>query len=249
VSRNRGANPRPESPRLRAVFFDAGGTLIHPDPPVEEIYAREFSSTTAARFSSADLSRALTQTWSEVHAESRDDRYGGVRGEAEFWRAFLNRVRGLLDGGVVSPEIFARLAAHFRDPASWAVFEDVRGTLAALESRGMPMAVVSNWDSSLPALLEKLGLARYFRVVSVSAIEGTGKPSPEIFRRTCDRLEISAVEVLHVGDSLAEDYDGARAAGLEARLLDREGRHADFPGRIATLADLPGLLRGPGIAD
>lgn len=235
--------------RLRAVFFDAGGTLIHPDPPVEEIYAREFSSMTGPRFSSRDLSRALTQAWSEVHAESRGDRYGGVRGEAGFWRAFLNRVRGHLDGGVVSPEVFARLASHFRDPKAWAVFEDVRGTLAALESRGTLMAVVSNWDSNLPALLEALGLARYFRAVSVSAIEGTGKPSPEIFRRTCERLEVSALEVLHVGDSLAEDYDGARAAGLQARLLDREGRHAGFPERIETLAVLPGLLRGAGIAE
>lgn len=244
-----GAKPDGTFLRVRAVFFDAGGTLIHPDPPVEEIYAREFSSLTGARFSSADLSGALTEAWSEVHAENRDDRYGGVHGEAEFWKMFLNRVRASLDGGIVSPEVFARLAAHFRDPASWAVFEDVRGTLAALQERGTPMAVVSNWDSNLPALLQALGLARYFRVVSVSAIEGTGKPSPEIFRRTCERLEISAVEVLHVGDSLADDYDGARAAGLEARLIDREGRHAGFPGRIGTLADLPGLLRGPGIAE
>jgi Predicted hydrolase (HAD superfamily) len=182
---NEGANVHREFAAIRAVFFDAGATLLHPDPPVEEIYAREFSSGAEARFSPADLSRALALAWAEVHAENRADRYGGVRGESEFWRGFLGRVRGHLDGGAVSPEVFARLASHFSDHGSWAVFEDVRGTLAELQSRGVLLAVVSNWDSHLPALLEALGLARSFRAVTVSAIEGTGKPEPEIFRRTC----------------------------------------------------------------
>ena len=245
---NEGAIVHREFAAIRGVFFDAGATLLHPDPPVEEIYAREFSSG-AAKFSSADLSRGLERAWAEIQAENRGDRYGGVRGEREFWRGFLNRVRRHLDGGVVSPEAFSRLAAHFRDPGSWAVFEDVRGTLAELESRGVLLAVVSNWDSHLPALLEALGLARSFQAVTVSAIEGTGKPEPEIFRRTCARLRLSPAEVLHVGDSLAEDYEGARAAGLSALLLDREGRHAGRPDRLETLALLPGILRGAAIAE
>jgi putative hydrolase of the HAD superfamily len=246
---NEGPRVRREFAAIRAVFFDAGATLLHPDPPVEEIYAREFSSGAAARFSPADLSRALERVWAEVHAENRADRYGGVRGESEFWRSFLNRVRGHLDGGAVTPEIFARLAAHFRDPGSWTVFEDVRGTLAELESRGVLLAVVSNWDSHLPALLEALGLAGSFRAVSVSAIEGIGKPEPEIFRRTCARLRLSPAEVLHVGDSLVEDYEGARAAGLSALLLDREGRHAGFSGRLESLSLLPRILRGAEISE
>jgi putative hydrolase of the HAD superfamily len=243
-----GADVHRELAAIRAVFFDAGATLLRPDPPVEEIYAREFSSG-AATFSASDLSRGLERAWAEIHAENRGDRYGGVQGEREFWRGFLNRVRGHLDGGAVSPEVFARLAAHFRDPGSWAVFEDVRGTLAELESRGVLLAVVSNWDSHLPALLEALGLARSFQTVTVSAIEGTGKPEPEIFRRTCARLRLSPAEVLHVGDSLVEDYEGARAAGLSALLLDREGRHSGLPDRLETLARLPGILRGAVIAE
>jgi putative hydrolase of the HAD superfamily len=246
---NDGASVHRGFAAIRAVFFDAGATLLHPDPPVEEIYAREFSSGAAARFSPADLSRALALAWAEVHSDNRADRYGGVRGESEFWRGFLGRVRGHLDGGAVSLEVFARLASHFRDPGSWAVFEDVRGTLADLGSRGVLLAVVSNWDSHLPGLLEALGLARSFRAVTVSAIEGTGKPEPEIFRRTCARLGLSPAQALHVGDSLVEDYEGARAAGLSALLLDREGRHAGFSDRLETLALLPRILRGAEIAE
>ncbi|HEY3123429.1 MAG TPA: hypothetical protein VGK70_05135, partial [Thermoanaerobaculia bacterium] len=154
---------------IRAVFFDAGATLLYPRVPVEEIYAREFEAD-GARFSPEQLSWALTRAWEEVHAEKTANRYGGVRGEPEFWRIFLKRVRGFLDGGDVSVDAFERLASHFRDPASWAVYDDVLPTVNALAGRELLLAVVSNWDSHLPALLEGLGLARRFRTVSVSAI-------------------------------------------------------------------------------
>ena len=225
-------------PVIRAVFFDAGATLLHPDPPVEEVYAREFSAG-GPRFSAEDMGQALTRAWEEIHAEGARDRYGGVSGEPAFWRTFLNRVRGRLDGGIVSSEVFARLSSHFRDPGSWAVYEDVPDTLAELEMRGYRLAVVSNWDSHLPALLEDLGLSGSFRAIVVSAIEETGKPEPEIFRRTCARVGVSAAEALHVGDSLVEDYEGARAAGLSALLLDRPGRHDGRPDRIRSLAEIP----------
>ena len=125
------------------------------------------------------------------------------------------------------------------------MFADVRGTLAELESRGVALAVVSNWDSNLPSLLQAHGLAARFREISVSATEGTGKPEPDIFLRTCARLDLAPAEVPHVGDSLVDDYGGARAAGLSALLLDRKGRHADILDRIDTLAVLPRFLAGP----
>ena len=226
---------------IRAVFFDAGATLLHPDPPVEDVYAREFAND-GAQFSAEDFSRALSRAWEQVHSEAAGDRYGGVRGEAEFWNLFLNRVRGHLDGGLVSRDAFERLAAHFRDPSSWAIYDDVGPALDALASRGLALAVVSNWDSYLPTLLESLGLARRFRTMSVSAIEETGKPGAEIFLRTCRRLDVEAGEVLHVGDSLVEDYEAARAAGLQALLLDRTGRHTHVTDRITMLTEISSRL-------
>jgi putative hydrolase of the HAD superfamily len=229
---------------IKAVFFDAGATLIHPEPPVEEVYARAFSDG-RVRFSTQQLSRALTRAWEQVHAEGAADRYGGVRGEPEFWRTFLNRVRGFLDGGSVSAEAFARLASHFGDPASWVVYEDVLPALEDLSGRGLLLAVVSNWDSQLPGLLEGLGIASRFRTLSVSAIEQTGKPEPEIFLRTCARLDVSPAEALHVGDSVREDFEGARGAGLAAFLLDREDRFPDRPLRLRSLAELPSRIGVP----
>jgi putative hydrolase of the HAD superfamily len=52
-------------------------------------------------------------------------------------------------------------------------------------------------------------------------------------------MAVGAAEALHVGDSLRDDYEGARAAGLHALLLDRKNQHGDVAERIASLAELP----------
>ena len=222
---------------IRAVFFDAGATLVHPDPPVEAVYARELA-TDGCAVSPKEIATALEHVWEDVLSESPSNRYGGVQGEGAFWRAFLDRVRGCLDGGRVSEAAFGRLADHFRDAASWAVYPDVVGTLDALGRRGLILGVVSNWDSHLPRLLDALHLSGRFAALAVSAIEETGKPAAEIFHRACARVGVAPAEALHVGDSLAEDYEGARAAGLAALLLDRHGRHPEVEGRIASLEEL-----------
>ncbi len=197
-----------------------------------------------ARFAPERLREALGQTWAAVQARSAGDRYGGVSGEAEFWRGFLTEIRSRLDGGEVSAEAFARLAEHFRRPGSWAIYDDVLPTLEDLRERGLALAVISNWDSHLPRLLEALGLSAFFRVVSVSAIEAIGKPEAEIFHRTCARLGVAPAEALHVGDSARDDYEGARAAGLSALLLDRRGEHPHVPERIATLGEIRARIAG-----
>ena len=229
---------------IRAVLLDAGATLIHPDPPVEAVYAREFAAD-GARFEEEDFRRALSRAWEEVHSNPEKNRYGGVRGESDFWRAFLNRVRSHLDGGVVTPSAFEKLANHFRSAGAWAVYDDVVATLEELTRLGFTLGIVSNWDSYLPNLLASLGLHRFFPVVAVSAIEETGKPHPEIFRRACRRLDVRPAEALHVGDSVAEDLEGARAAGLSALLLDRQNLHVEIADRITSLAELPDRLCYP----
>ena len=231
---------------IRGVLFDAGLTLVHPSPPVEQVYARELAAD-GARFTREELDLALTRTWEEVHAEAKPDRYAGVKGEGAFWGAFVNRVRARLDGGAISPGCFERLTSHFREASSWAIYPDVEETLEELERGGLSLAIVSNWDSSLPSLLDALALAPRFSAVAVSSIEETGKPDAEIFLRTCSRIGLEPRECLHVGDSRREDFDGARAAGLHAVLLDRTGRHADLPpeSRIGSLRELARVVGRP----
>ncbi len=102
--------------------------------------------------------------------------------------------------------------------------------------------VASNWDCSLPQWLERAGLWQLLDGAASSAVVGEPKPSPAVFRAALDIAGADPNEALHVGDSLANDVEGARAAGVRAVLIDRGGQAQDGMEVVASLRDLSSLL-------
>jgi putative hydrolase of the HAD superfamily len=120
-------------------------------------------------------------------------------------------------------------------------YPEVPGVLARLRAGGARLAVVSNWDISLHDVLERTGLRPLVDAVVISAELGVAKPDPAIFRAALDRLGAGPEGALHVGDSLEHDVAGARAAGLEAVLVARNGAAAPEGVRVVrSLAELVG---------
>jgi putative hydrolase of the HAD superfamily len=101
---------------------------------------------------------------------------------------------------------------------------------------------VSNWDCSLGDWLEPSGLTGLVEAVVTSAVTGAAKPDPLIFRRALDLLGVEAARAVHVGDSLDTDVDGARAAGIRAVLIAREGNAPRGVEAVRSLEDVPSLL-------
>ncbi len=168
---------------------------------------------------------ALHRTWSLV-AERRargEERWGGPAGERGFWQGFVSDVWGRLGGGTLPEGLLDELIAHFARQESWSLYPEVVEVLEELRARGLKLFVVSNWDSTLPDLLDRLDLTRRLDGVVVSALVGASKPAPEIFETALAAAGVAAHEALHVGDSPADDYEGALGAGLPALLLDRAG--------------------------
>jgi len=128
-------------------------------------------------------------------------------------------------------------------PASLSVFPEVPGTLQILHHAGYRLAIVSNWQCGLRHFCTDLGIGEAFEHVVVSAEVGIEKPNPQIFHDTCHRMQIEPHRVLHVGDSVVDDIEGARNAGMHAILVRRSesGLSEDIP-TIAGLDVLPGAL-------
>jgi putative hydrolase of the HAD superfamily len=190
---------------------------------------------------------AAHATWRDVAAarERGEERWGGAGGEAGFWRRFVGTVFARVGGGALPEPLLAELVAHFREEGHWALDPDALPVLASLRAAGLRLAIVSNWDSSLPPLLERLGLAAAVDTIVVSALVGVSKPARGIFDEAVRRAGVAHAEVLHVGDSLTDDYHGARDAGLSALLLDRRGRARPEVETIGSLAELPARLHRP----
>jgi HAD superfamily hydrolase (TIGR01662 family) len=131
-------------------------------------------------------------------------------------------------------------------PASLSVFPEVTDTLRILRDAGYRLAVVSNWQCGLRHFCTELGLGETFAHIVVSAEVGIEKPSPEIFHDACSRMGVAPHRVLHVGDSVVDDIEGARGAGMQPLLVWRDESAA--PAAIPTITGLdllPGALGVP----
>ncbi len=183
---------------------------------------------------------ALHGTWALVAArQARGEvRWGHEGGERDFWRSFVQEVLARVGGGPLPEGLLDDLVEHFARPESWSLYPEVLEVLTALRERGLKLFVVSNWDSKLPALLDRLDLTRHFDGVVVSALVGASKPAREIFDTALSLAGVAADEALHVGDSPSEDYEGARNAGLPALLLDRAGVARDGFESIRSLQEI-----------
>ncbi len=220
------------APTIKAVTFDAGGTLLEPWPSVGHIYAE-----VAAGFGVRDADPAqLNQQFVAAWRAKRGFDYSRAAWLDLVERSFAGLAEPLPDG------FFPAVYERFTEPDAWHVFDDVLPTLDALAQHGTRLAVVSNWDERLEPLLARLGLRDRFEVVVVSCHAGFTKPAPGIFAAALERLGLPPEATLHVGDSLIEDVTGARAAGLHARLIRR---HAPpVPGeQVRSLGELVELVR------
>jgi len=119
-------------------------------------------------------------------------------------------------------------------------YPEVPAVLERLRAGGARLAVVSNWDVSLHDVLERTELRGRVDAVVISAEVGVAKPDPAIFRIALEQLGAKANDAVHVGDSVEHDIAGARAAGLEAVFVARNGAQA--PDGVRVVTSLDGLL-------
>jgi putative hydrolase of the HAD superfamily len=225
-----------------AIFFDAGLTLLRAAPSLGGVYAR-----VAARHGAAvDPAAFETAAEAAFHEMGREHRASDLRtsdaAERESWirhaRRVYDGVGGL--GGAGFEGWFEDLYREFGSHHAWEPFDDTVPCLTALKERGVRMAVVSNWDSRLRGILEARGLTPFFETVVISAEVGWRKPSPEIFRVALSRMGLAPSAVVHVGDSVGDDVEGAAAAGIRGVLLDREGRRGTGVGVVRGLGEVGG---------
>jgi len=231
---------------LRAVTLDAAGTLIDVAEPVGETYAR-----TAAHHGIALVGSETERRFREAFAAAPPLAFPGVPrrqladAERAWWRALVRAAFGDASTSADFERCFAELFDHFAQPRAWRVHPDAPDALVALRRRRLALGVVSNFDRRLRGVLDGLGVGRLVDAVVPSTEVGAAKPDPAIFHAAAAVLGVRPEETLHAGDAPATDVAGARAAGLEAVLVDRAGRHPASPFDtcvVRSLAELPMLV-------
>jgi FMN phosphatase YigB (HAD superfamily) len=236
---------------IRALIYDIGGTVLYPKPPIAELcaYAEEVSglhipheafgkALPYLRHFMAERDQPLGSLWVS------DDRL------REAWAAYYAEAMCAIGVPATTEQMLAAgrvMSDWYAHPDRWAIFEDVPAVLAEGHRLGLVQGVVSDWGADLLDILHGLDLSPYFDFVVSSAIVGYAKPSPEIFQHALMRAGVAAHEALYVGDTYVLDVLGARAAGLHAALIDRDGVSPplDCP-MLTRLDEVLGLLDSIG---
>ncbi len=211
---------QPGRSALRAVLFDAVGTLILLREPVGETYAR-FARGQGVVLPPEQIEDAFARifrtlppmAFPDLPLERRPAR------ERAWWHEVVRRTFRAADGCAVFSDFDAladALFAHYAGAGAWRVADGALECLDALRDAGLRIGVVSNFDHRLPPLLDSLGFARAFDVIALPGEAGAAKPDPAIFAFALQRLDAGAGEAIVVGDDPREDVAGARAAGLRA---------------------------------
>lgn len=224
--------------RLRAVVFDVDFTIGKPGPLLgAEGYrfaGRRFGlELDAARYEAA---RAAAVDDLEHHPELLHD-------ESVWIRFTEDVVRGMGGAGPGVSALAIEIVHAWERSENFELYEDVPPVLRELRRHGLRIGLLSNTGHGR---LERLVSAYSLDVDAVltSGTHGKTKPSPSIFVAVLDLLGVEASQAAMVGDTLVDDIEGARAVGMRAFLIDREGR---YPGRLDTLASLYGLPAALGL--
>lgn len=204
-------------PGTRAVFFDAVGTLIHPEPPAAAVYAaigkrwgsRLPDDVIAARFRAA------------FKEEEAADVGNGLRtSEAREVQRWQRIVAAVLDDVADRQGCFEELFVHFAQPESWRCDPDAGLVLRELAARGCALGMASNYDRRLRGVAAGFAELRPVRHLVISSEVGWRKPAREFFAAVAGSFGQPAGQIVLVGDDRGNDYEGARAAGLGAILYD-----------------------------
>jgi putative hydrolase of the HAD superfamily len=220
---------------LRAVLFDVDFTIAKPGPDLgPEGYQR------LGRRFGLDLDPALYADARRLAVETLE-RHPELDHDEEVWVAFTEQIiRGMGGNSDRAYECAVEMTRAWEHAYNFDIFDDVLPTFAALRAGALRIGLVSNTGRDLDEFV------RHHRLDVDAAVSsgahGKTKPHPTIFLAALERLGVDAADAVMVGDSVDDDVDGARAVGMRAILLDRDGRYPEVADKLTDLRALPAAL-------
>jgi putative hydrolase of the HAD superfamily len=218
---------------VRAVVFDVDYTLARPGPDLGPEGYRRLGERYGLTLDPERYEDARREAFATLKRHPELDH------DEEIWVLFTQRIiegmGGVGDtyGAAVEMEGAWAHAHHFE------LYDDVLATLDALREHGLKIGLLSNSARDLDDFVAHHRLV--VDAVLTSGAHGKTKPHETIFRRMLELLDVGPDEAVMVGDTLEDDIEGAHAVGMQAVLVDREGRFPDRE-RLDDLRGLPAAL-------
>jgi putative hydrolase of the HAD superfamily len=231
---------------IRAIFFDAAGTLFDAREPIGRTYARlarDFGLDVPEDSVAASFRRAFGAAPGLAFGLGlRPDEVRRL--ERGWWRQRVSETFAPLGEFSNFDAYFDALFAYFANPDHWIVDLEAAPLLQRLKNDGLKLGVISNFDFRLYRILDGLDLTRFFDSVTISSEAGYAKPRREVYDAALARAGVTADETMHIGDSEHLDFAPAAALGMLAVLIDRGSPRdaASVAGRTARICSLASVI-------
>jgi len=220
---------------VQAVLFDVDFTLALPGPELGPDGYRRLGERHGLELDVTRLEEARERAFRELQ------RHPDLVHDEDLWVAFTElMIRGMGGDAEAARACAADMVARWMLHENFTLYEDVLPVLEELRVHGQKLGLISNGERDLEEFAAHHALEVDVAVGSRSF--GRTKPHPSIFVAALEQLGVAPADAAMVGDSYADDIEGARALGMRAFLLDREGRYPDEPDRLPTLLALPAAL-------
>jgi HAD superfamily hydrolase (TIGR01509 family) len=230
--------------KVRAVFLDAGYTLLFPrlEGLILELEERGIRAS-AEDFEEAERAgkRKLDEVlWPRLRADQIPRTSGHL-----YWESYFEALmRRLVPSAEARPGLIRKIGETFGNIHTWSrVMPKTLPALESLRDAGYFLAVISNSNGTVESQLERAGFTNYLQFVIDSAVVGVEKPHPEIFEIALRRGNVRPEEALYVGDIYSVDIGGAQQAGLSGILYDHVRAYPDVRcPRITSFGELAEAL-------
>ncbi|HZC29772.1 MAG TPA: HAD family hydrolase [Gaiellaceae bacterium] len=220
---------------LRAVLFDVDFTICRPGP---ELSAERYARVAARHGVELDVSRYEAAREAAVVDLKR---HPELLHDETIWHVFTEDIFVRMGGPKeIASECATEIERGWEASENFELYEDVLPVLDDLRGYGLKLGLVSNGIRDLAEFVAHHRLE--VDAIVDSRTHGRVKPHPTIFRAALERLGVVAANAAMVGDSPAEDVEGARAIGMQAILVDRDGRYPEIDDRLTDLFALPAAL-------
>ncbi len=204
--------------QIKAVVFDAVGTVIYAMPSVATVYCDTLEKLSGQTVD-VDVVRSVLAKRLAARSATHD-LATSENAEREFW---FNLINELVPVKTRRQECFDALYEHFARPENWRCYDDVAESLNRLLHKGLQVVIASNFDERLHRVCDGLNELQPVSHRVISSEVGWRKPAKQFFETVCERTGCQASEVLFVGDDPHNDIHGASSFGMPAVWIDRRG--------------------------
>ncbi len=217
---------------IKVVLFDMGDTIINV-PETYKTYDRILRAHGITR-TEKEIATAHKQTLQELSLDLLP------KLTDDYWPRFDTLLVQKLGITQNQEELGHAINREWWNYAETKPYPDVLPTLRELKKRKLKLALVTNGlESDINAVLSKINLTEFFDVKVGTDTFKAMKPDKTVFLQTLRLLNAEPAEALFIGDSLEIDYNGAKAAGFKAIIIDRNCKNKNTtPETIHTLTEL-----------